>query len=100
MRIAFIGQKGMPTRNGGVEVYAENLALNLVKREDEVLAYSRPYYSGNLKEYKGVRIIAVPGWRKGFQPLPTVSACLDLAFRKVDVINVQAIGSGSLDLVV
>jgi len=98
MRIAFIGQKGMPTQNGGVEIYAENLAINLVKRGHEVLTYSRRYYSGGLKEYKGVRIISVPSWRgKNFEAITnTFFACLDLAFRKVDVINVQAIGPASL----
>jgi glycosyltransferase involved in cell wall biosynthesis len=98
MKIALIGQKGAPTRNGGVERYAENLAVNLVKSGHEVLLYSRKYYSGGIKEYKGVRIISVPSINtKSLEAISnTFFACLDVAFRKVDIINVQSIGPAAL----
>jgi len=98
MKIAFIGQKGVPTRNGGIEKYTENLALNLVKRDHEVFVYSRHYYSGGLKEYKGIKIISVLNIRtKHLEAISnTFFACLDVIFRKVDVINFQAIGPASL----
>lgn len=98
MKIAFIGQKGAPTRNGGVERYAENLAANLVAKGHEVLLYSRKYYSQGIKEYKGIKIIAVPSLNtKNLEAITnTFFACLDVTFRKVDVINVQSIGPASL----
>ncbi len=98
MKIAFIGQKGVPTRNGGIEKYTENLALNLIKRGHEVFVYSRPYYSAGLKEYKGIKIISVPTIKiKSLEAIiNTFFACLDVVFRKVDVINFQAIGPASL----
>lgn len=98
MKIAFIGQKGVPTRNGGVERYAENLAATLVAKGHEVLLYSRQYYCQGIKEYKGIRIITVPSFNtKSFEAIThTFFACFDVAFRKVDVINVQSIGPASL----
>lgn len=98
MKIAFIGQKGMPTQNGGVERYTENLAINLAQKGHEVFVYSRRYYSQGIKEYKGVKIVSVPSWRgKNFEAITnTFFACLDVIFRKVDVINFQAIGPSSL----
>lgn len=98
MKIAFIGQKGVPTQNGGVERYTENLALSLVKRGLEVFVYSRRYYSQGIKEYKGIRVISLPSIRsKSLEAITnTFLACLDVAFRKVDAINFQAIGPASL----
>ncbi len=98
MKIAFIGQKGAPTRNGGVERYAENLAANLVAQGHEVLLYSRKYYCQGIREYKGIRIITVPSLNtKSLEAIThTFFACLDVSFRKVDIINVQSIGPASL----
>lgn len=98
MKIAFIGQKGIPTKNGGVERYAENLAANLVANGHEVLLYSRKYYCQGIREYKGIKIITVPSFNtKSFEAIThTFFACLDVTFRKVDVINVQSIGPASL----
>ena len=98
MKIAFIGQKGVPTQNGGVERYVENLALSLVNRGIEVLVYSRRYYSRGIKEYKGIEVISLWSLKsKNFEAITnTFFACLDVIFRKVDIINFQAIGPASL----
>ena len=98
MKIAFIGQKGVPTQTGGVERYTENLALSLINRGVEVLIYSRRYYSRGIKDYKGMRVISLPSIRsKSLEAITnTFFACIDVVFRKVDVINIQAIGPASL----
>ncbi len=98
MKIAFIGQKGIPARNGGVERYVENLSANLVEQDHEVLVYARKKYNPGLKEYKGVKIISLPSLSgKNFEAIShTFLACLDLWRRKVDVINFQSIGPSSL----
>lgn len=98
MKIAFIGQKGIPAKTGGVERYVESLALNLVSKGQEVLVYSRRNYSHDLKEYKGIQIIALPNFPgKNLEAITfTFFACLDLMRRKVDVIHFQSIGPSSL----
>lgn len=98
MRVVFIGQKGIPAKTGGVEKYVENLALNLVNKGQEVFVYSRRNYSHSLKEYKGIKIIPVsslPG--KNLEAIShTFFACLNLIWRRVDIIHFQSIGPSSL----
>jgi len=98
MKIVFIGQKGIPAKTGGVERHVESLALKLAADGQEVLVYSRHNYSLGLKEYKGVKIISLPNLPgKNFEAIThTFLACLDVIFRKVDVIHFQSIGPASL----
>lgn len=68
MKIAMIGHKRIPSREGGVERVVEELAVRMVKEGHEVYAYNRRGHhvagrendtvKGN--EYKGVHIITVP----------------------------------------
>ena len=61
MRITFLGTRGFPNVQGGVERHCENLAVNLVKLGCEVIVFTRrPYVEKNLKEYKGVKLIILP----------------------------------------
>jgi len=41
LRIAMIGQKGLPARYGGVETHVENISRRLVKRGHEVWVFCR-----------------------------------------------------------
>lgn len=61
MKVVIIGQKGIPTRTGGVERHVEELAIRLVERGDEVTVYTRPNYTDEkLKSYKGVKLVSLP----------------------------------------
>jgi glycosyltransferase involved in cell wall biosynthesis len=61
MRIAFIGQKGIPAVFGGVEYHVEELAQRLVQRGHTVHVYVRPWYTDRrLRSYKGVRLVHTP----------------------------------------
>jgi glycosyltransferase involved in cell wall biosynthesis len=58
MKIAFVGQKGIPaTSGGGVENYVEHLAVRLARKGNQVLAYTRTKYAPP-GDYKGVEVIA------------------------------------------
>ena len=99
MKIAFIGQKGIPTKTGGVERYTENLALNMVRQGHEVFVYARSSYNTEkLTEYQGVKIITTPSLAsKNLDAITsTFFACLDLIRRKYDIIHFQSIGPASL----
>jgi glycosyltransferase involved in cell wall biosynthesis len=102
MKIAIIGQKGIPAIGGGVERHVEELATRLVKRGNEVFVYTRSNYtSPNLKKYKGVNLISKKTLSsKNFDAIShTFIACLDLIFkRKIDVIHFHSIGPSSLIL--
>ncbi len=45
MRIAFIGQKGIPAKFGGVEKHVEELATRLAFLGHDVFAYTRRNYT-------------------------------------------------------
>lgn len=61
MKIAMIGQKGMPAIHGGVERHVHELAVRLVERGHSVTAYSRKWYTGGkTKPVEGVVIKHTP----------------------------------------
>ncbi len=61
MKIAMIGQKGIPSRAGGVEIHVEELAAGLVQAGHQVDVYCRKYYCKNrVKEHRGIRLYYIP----------------------------------------
>lgn len=104
MKIAMIGHKRIPSREGGIEVVVEELAERMVAKGHEVYAYNRKghHVSGDkdndLKEvklYKGIHIITTPTFENKtlnafvYSVLATVHAL----FQKYDVIHFHASGS-------
>lgn len=41
MRIAFIGHKRIPSREGGIEIVVDELATRMVARGEQVVVYNR-----------------------------------------------------------
>ena len=70
MKIAMIGHKRIPSREGGVEIVVEELATRLVQMGHSVTVYNRKgknvsdkdadLEAHKLKSYKGIRIVHVP----------------------------------------
>lgn len=68
MKIAMIGHKRIPSREGGVEQVVETLAVRMAKAGHEVSVYNRKGHhvagkendAGRTKLYQGVHIITVP----------------------------------------
>jgi len=61
MKIAMIGQKGIPTQFGGIERHVEALAVRLGKRGHEVTVYTRSWYAPAKRRFaKGVSTVATP----------------------------------------
>lgn len=68
MKIAMIGHKRIPSREGGVEIVVEELATRMVRLGHEVDVYNRgghhiagkDFDTEKFKYYKGVRIITIP----------------------------------------
>ena len=61
MKIAMIGQKGIPSRAGGVEIHVEELAAGLVETGNQVDVYCRKYYCKNrMKTHRGINLIYIP----------------------------------------
>lgn len=99
MKIAMIGQKGIPAVYGGVERHVEELAKNLVKSGHEVFVYTRRNYTDkNLKEFEGVKLISLPNIKtKHLDAIShTFMACLHALRQDFDIIHFHSIGPSSL----
>lgn len=103
MKIAFIGQKGIPAKFGGVERHVEELAVGLAQKKHEVFVYARKNYTDNsLKEYKGVKIILLPSIStKHLDAIShTLFATVHALFQGYDVIHFHSIGPNFLNFIV
>ena len=61
MRIAMIGQRGVPATHGGVERHVEELGARLAALGDEVTVFTRPNYTDpQLTQYRGMRLKSLP----------------------------------------
>jgi len=100
MKIAMIGQKGIPfIRDGGVERHVEELSVRLAANGHEVFVYVRPRFIINgQKNYKGVRLISLPSIpTKNLDTIThTFLATIHVLFRKVDVIHYHGVGPSTL----
>lgn len=102
LKIAMLGHKRIPSREGGVEIVVEELAIRMAKRGHSVTCLNRSghHVSGKkfdgerLKEYKGVRlkpVFTING--KGLAAMTSsVSAAVHAAFGSYDVIHFHAEG--------
>ncbi|MBU1178241.1 glycosyltransferase family 4 protein [Patescibacteria group bacterium] len=99
MKIAFIGQKGIPAKGGGVERHVEELATRLAKLDNEVYVYSRKHYTGyNESKYQGVNLIYLPALKtKNLEAIThSFLATLDALRRGFDVIHYHGVGPSTL----
>ena len=102
LNIAMLGQKRIPSREGGVEVVVEELATRMVKNGNNVTCYNRgghhvsgkEYDARKIKEYKGIRIKTVPTINcRGLAAMSSsVFAAIKAAFGKYDVVHFHAEG--------
>ncbi|MCX6779062.1 MAG: glycosyltransferase family 4 protein, partial [Candidatus Magasanikbacteria bacterium] len=102
MKIAFIGQKGIPMTYGGVEKHVEELALRLVKEGHQVSAYCRKWYTGSLlPNYKGVDLLYTKSINtKNLDAITgTFTATIDALGRGFDVIHYHGVGPALLSFI-
>lgn len=61
MKIALIGQKGIPATHGGVERHVEELGARLAGQGHDVIVFTRSRYAGRrLREHRGMRLVRLP----------------------------------------
>lgn len=102
LKIAAFGQKRIPSREGGVEIVVEELAIRMASLGNQVTVYNRSghHVSGSefdekkMRNYKGVRIKTVPTiQRKGLAAVSSsFFASLCTAFGNYDVVHIHAEG--------
>ncbi len=95
MKIAFIGQKGIPALHGGVEKHVEKLATTLATRGHEVTVYVRSSYTpAFMTAFEGVTLVHIPCIQtKHLEALSySLGATLHALFTPFDVIHFQSLG--------
>ncbi len=94
MKIAMIGQKGIPATYGGIERHVEEIATRLVKRGHDVTVFSRFYYSRHHGAYRGVdnqRLLSIR--TKHFDAISHCAiSTLYALLRKYDIVHYHALG--------
>lgn len=102
LRIAVLGHKTIPSRQGGIEIVVEELTVRMAKLGHHITVYNRSghHVSGKefdtqkLTEYKGVRMKYVPTIdKKGLAAMSaSFFAAIASAFGKYDVVHFHAEG--------
>ena len=102
MRIAHIGQKGIPATFGGIEYHVDRLSRRQAQRGHDVRVYVRNWYTPkSLKNYDGVRLIHVPTIRTKHldAAVHTFLCTLHCLSQNTDIIHYHAIGPSSFALI-
>lgn len=102
MKIAMIGQKGMPAIYGGIERHVEELAVRLAGQGEDVFVYTRPYYTPKKKKtYQGVNLISLPSLKtKHLDAIShTFIATIHALFQKYDIIHYHGVGPSLLNFI-
>jgi glycosyltransferase involved in cell wall biosynthesis len=104
MKIAMVGQKGIPAHSGGVEQHVDMLSRLLTERGHQVTAYCRRSYCDDSPLTTHHSPLTFP--RRIFRPsIPTkhldaithtVTSTIDVLFRDVDLVHYHAIGPAAL----
>ena len=95
LKIAMLGHKRIPGREGGVEVVVEELTTRMAQLGHEVTAYNRSKKGVKVvKNYKDVRIITVPTieHKNTDAVIYSLFASIHALFGGYDVIHYHAIG--------
>lgn len=102
LKIAMVGQKRIPSREGGVEVVVDELSTRYVKLGHQVDAYNRSGYHVSGKEfdesrgkiYEGIRLITIPTFKNSSlnAMVYSILASFRILFGGYDVVHYHAEG--------
>lgn len=99
MKIAMIGQKGVPAQYGGIETHVTELSTRLVRAGHSVTAYARPWYHDGTERFNGITVKTLPSLKTkhldaiSHTLISTIHACL---FLRPDVIHFHGVGPSLL----
>lgn len=109
MKIAMLGHKRIPSREGGVEIVVEQLASRMSALGHDVTVYNRKGHHVSGKEnatfqyekkfdYKGIHVVTIPTFEKKSLNAIVYSflAALHAAFHSYDVVHFHAEGPCSM----
>jgi len=95
LKIAFVGQKGIPATFGGIEFHVDELSRRLARRGHRVSVYVRPWYTpGNLTAYEGVELVHTPTIRSKHLDafLHSFTSSIHALSQDYDIVHYHALG--------
>ncbi|HYH05071.1 MAG TPA: glycosyltransferase family 4 protein [Bacillota bacterium] len=102
MKIAMIGQKGIPALTGGVERHVDELSTRLVKQGHQVTVFCRSTYSKDrYLDHEGVRLkyITTLNHKSLEAVVYSFLASVTALFQDYDLIHYHALGPASLSFI-
>ena len=100
LRIAFIGGRGVISKYSGIETYYEEVGQRLAQLGHEVTIYCRSYFTPQLPEYKGMRLVRLPTIRSKHLEtvVHTLLSTAHAITQKYDVVHYHALGPALFSL--
>ncbi|MGB7444915.1 MAG: glycosyltransferase family 4 protein [Coleofasciculaceae cyanobacterium] len=99
MKIAVIGAKGLPVKQGGIERYCAELYPKMVARGHSVDLFARSFYNESpwfsSTDFQGVRVISLPSlnFRKGLDAfVNSAQATIAVLAKHYDIVHFHALG--------
>jgi glycosyltransferase involved in cell wall biosynthesis len=98
MKIAVIGAKGVPPKQGGIEHYCAEVYPRMVARGHSVDLFARSSYTQHRwldrYDFRGVQVISLPGWQfRGVDAFMTSAlAAIAASGTQYDIIHFHALG--------
>ena len=94
LRVAFIGGRGVISKYSGIETYYEEVGKRLAEVGHEVTVYCRNYFTPDLQEYEGIRLVRLPTIRsKHFETvIHTLLSSVHAVTHHYDVVHYHALG--------
>ncbi len=101
MKIAYIGQKGVPTKQGGIEKHVEELSQKMAGLGFDIYVYARKHYTGNSAktyQWNGVNVITTPSFNtKHLDAIShTLISSLHALRQDYDIIHYHGVGPALL----
>lgn len=99
MKIAMIGQKGIPVTAGGIEVHVYKISKALTEKGHQVYVYNRFWYSQcSQKKFEGINLVLLPTIRtKHLDAIShTFISTIHALFQDYDVIHYHGVGPSLL----
>jgi glycosyltransferase involved in cell wall biosynthesis len=94
LRVAFIGGRGVISKYSGIETYYEEVGRRLAAMGHEVTVYCRKYFTPQVREQNGMRVLRLPTIRsKHFETLiHTFLSTIHVLTQPCDVVHYHALG--------
>ena len=93
-KIAFIGGRGVISKYSGIESYYEEVGKHLAEMGHSVTIYCRNYFTPNLAEHNGMRLLRLPTLRSKHLEtvIHTLLSSLHAMTQRYDIVHYHALG--------